>query len=413
MNLKGLIEKKNAKISRMEELEQTIETEERAFTEEESTEFENLARDVENLNNTIGKIRELESKKDKEEVPADESEEPKDEETEEKEKKENDERAFANYIRGIVEERTETTLSKAENGAVIPTSIANRIISKVYEICPVFERSDRYNVKGNLDLPYYDEEESSIEVHYANEGETPDSSVGKFKSIQLTGYLASALTKVSKSLINNSQFDLVTYVVNKMAEAISRFIERELLIGTEDKIEGLSTLDNIVTTANSNKITADEIIDLDDSIKDVFKKNAFFIMSKNTRTALRKLKDGNGRYLLQDDITSAFGSVLLGKDVYVSDNMPDIEAGKVAIYYGDFSGLAVKMPTEIELEVLREKYADQHLIGVNAWLELDAKVEDAQKIAKLVMKASQQSNDNDDSDDTDGEDDTNNSGPIH
>ena len=44
------------------------------------------------------------------------------------------------------------------------------------------------------------------------------------------------------------------------------------------------------------------------------------------------------------------------------------------------------MPKEIELEILREKYADQHLIGVNAWLELDAKVQDEQKLAKLVMK---------------------------
>ena len=90
---------------------------------------------------------------------------------------------------------------------------------------------------------------------------------------------------------------------------------------------------------------------------------------------------------MQDDITSAFGSVLLGKDVYVSDNMPDIEAGKTVIYFGDYKGLATKMPKEIELEILREKYADQHLIGVNAWLELDAKVQDEQKLAKLVMKS--------------------------
>ena len=394
MNLKGLIEKKNEKIARMEELENTIETEERAFSEEENAEFENLAKDVESLTNTIAKIRELEGKKEKEEVPADEGAENKTEEDEDKEQKENEERAFANYIRGIVEERgTDVTLSKAENGAVIPTSIADRIISKVYEICPVFEKSDRYNVKGNLDLPYYDETQSSIEVKYANEGETPDSTTGKFKSIQLTGYLASALTKVSKSLINNSQFDIVNYVVNKMAEAISRFIEKELLIGTEDKIDGLSKLTNVVTTEKAGKISVDDLIDLDDSIKDVFKKNAFYIMSKSTRTAIRKLKDGNGRYLLQDDINSAFGSVLLGKDVYVSDNMPEIAEGNTVIYYGDFSGLAVKMPTEIELEVLREKYADQHLIGVNAWLELDAKVEDAQKIAKLVIKGTQSNND--------------------
>ena len=392
MNLKGLIEKRNDAISQMETLEQTIETEERAFTEEERTEFDNLAKSVESLTSTINRIRELEDKKEKEEVPADEGTETKTEDEEEKEKKENDERAFANYIRGIVEERAESSLTKAENGAVIPTSIADRIISKVYEICPIFEKSDRYNVKGNLDLPYYDEETTAIEVKYANEGETPESSSGKFKSIQLTGYLASALTKISKSLINNSDFDLVNYVVNKMAEAISRFIERELLIGTEGKIEGLSKLRNIVTTEKTNAITTDDLIELDDSIKDIFKKDAFYIMSKKTRTAIRKLKDENGRYLLQDDINSAFGSVLLGKDVYVSDNMPEIGAGNTVIYFGDYKGLASKMPKEIELEILREKYADQHLLGVNAWLELDAKVQDEQRLAKLVVKGTSSSN---------------------
>ena len=182
MNLKGLIEKRNDTISQMETLEQTIEKEERAFTEEERTEFDNLAKTVEGLTSTINRIRELEDKKEKEEVPADEGAESKTEDEENKEKKENDERAFANYIRGIVEERDETSLTKADNGAVIPTSIADRIVSRVYEICPIFERSDRYNVKGNLDLPYYDEDTSSIAVKYANEGETQDSSSGSFKS---------------------------------------------------------------------------------------------------------------------------------------------------------------------------------------------------------------------------------------
>ena len=115
-------------------------------------------------------------------------------------------------------------------------------------------------------------------------------------------------------------------------------------------------------------------------------------MSKKTRTAIRKLKDENGRYLLQDDINSAFGSVLLGKDVYVSDNMPEIGAGNTVIYFGDYKGLASKMPKEIELEILREKYADQHLLGVNAWLELDAKVQDEQRLAKLVVKGTSSSN---------------------
>ena len=132
----------------------------------------------------------------------------------------------------------------------------------------------------------------------------------------------------------------------------------------------------------------DEIITLKDKVKDAFQAKAVFIMNGATRTALRLLKDGNGRYLMQDDITSPFGTTLLGKPVYVSDQMDGIEAGKTAIYYGDMSGLAVKLSEDASVQVLQERYADEHAIGVIAWMEFDAKVENAQKIAKLVMKES-------------------------
>ena len=108
-------------------------------------------------------------------------------------------------------------------------------------------------------------------------------------------------------------------------------------------------------------------------------------MSPATRTALRKLKDDVGRYLLNDDITAPFGHTLLGKPVYVSDNMPDIGAGVKAIYYGDMSGLATKFSEELAIQVLREVYAAQHAIGVVGWIEFDAKVQDQQKIAVLKM----------------------------
>ena len=87
-----------------------------------------------------------------------------------------------------------------------------------------------------------------------------------------------------------------------------------------------------------------------------------------------------------DNLTNDFGYTLLGKPVYESDNMDNIGSGKTAIYYGDMSGLATKFVEELEIEVLREKYADQHAVGVVAWMEFDAKVEDAQKISKLVCK---------------------------
>jgi HK97 family phage major capsid protein len=110
-------------------------------------------------------------------------------------------------------------------------------------------------------------------------------------------------------------------------------------------------------------------------------------MNEATRTAIRKLKSETGSYLLNEvyDIASPFKSTLLGKPVYVSDNMPEAEAGRIAVYYGDMSGLATKFSEDINIEVLREKYATQHAYGIVGWLEFDSKIENPQKISAIKI----------------------------
>jgi HK97 family phage major capsid protein len=271
---------------------------------------------------------------------------------------------------------------------VIPTSIANKIIAKVVDICPVYQLADRYNVGGTLTIPLYDEATQEITCAYATEFTDLASTSGKTSSVSLTGFLAGALTKISKSLLNNSNFALVNFTINKMAEAVSKWIEKELLNGTTDKIAGLSGVTQAVTAASTTAVTADELIDVQEEVPDVYQANAIWIMSRKTRKAIRKLKNGDGEYLLNRDFNAKWGYTLLGKDIYTSANMSDMAAGKTAIYYGDLSGLAVKVSEEVSIEVLREKFATQHAVGVVAWVEVDSKVENVQKLAKLVMKAS-------------------------
>ena len=300
-----------------------------------------------------------------------------------------EERAFAAYIRGErLQERADVNLTAGDNGAVIPTSIAQKIIKKVVDICPIYQLATRYNVGGTLSIPYYDEDTQTIQMAYATEFQDLESTSGKFGSIELKGFLAGALSKVSKSLVNNSQFDITSFVIAAMAEAISKWIEKELLHGTADKVAGLSTVKLTVTAAAAAAITADELIDVQEEVPDAYQAGAIWIMNKATRKAIRKLKDNDGNYILNKDATAKWGYTLFGKDVYTSANMPAMEAGKTVIYYGDMSGLAVKLSEDVSIEVLREKFATQHAIGVVGWIEIDSKVENAQKIAKLVMKAS-------------------------
>lgn len=383
MQLKNMIERKNERITRAEEILKGAETEKRELTDDEAAELAEIRDDVQKIKEALKINDELgaDDKQPKEEAKPMDNSTDKPQDTEAREL-----RAFEAYLRGdkLMQERAgELTLT--DNGAVIPTSIANQIVKKVYDVSPVLQKSQKYNVKGKLQLPYYDTSTSSIKVAYAQEFTPLASSNGAFKSIELSGYLAGALSKISNSLINNSQFDIVSFVVNQMGEDIARWIEHELLIGTSQKVAGLSGITNKVTAKAANAITADEIVTLKDSIKDVYQGNAVWIMSNKTRTALRLLKGTDGHYLLQDDITSPFGSTLLGKPIYVSDNMPEIGTGTAPIYYGDLTGLATKFTENISTQILREKYADEHATGVVAWFEFDAKVQDAQKLAKLVM----------------------------
>lgn len=379
-DLKSLTEQRADLVQQMKDLTSTAETEKRAFSPEEDKKFDDLDKQIKALDSTIEKLeraRDLKlnvtSTKKHEELKQDDLEE----------------RAFAAYIRGeVLQERADVNLTVGDNGAVIPTSIAQKIIKKVYDICPIYQLATRYNVGGTLSIPYYDEDTQTIEMAYATEFQDLESTSGKFGSIELKGFLAGALSKVSKSLVNNSQFDIVSFVVTAMAEAISKWIEKELLHGTADKVAGLSTVKLTVTATASAAITTDDLIDVQEAIPDAYQAGAIWIMNKATRTAIRKMKDNDGNYILNKDATARWGYTLFGKDVYTSANMPAMEAGKTAIYYGDMSGLAVKLSEDVSIEVLREKFATQHAIGVVGWIEIDSKVENAQKIAKLVMKAS-------------------------
>lgn len=398
MSKKALIEKKNELIVRAETIVNNAEAQSRELTEDEAEEIAEIRDDVRKIKAKLGLLDDVdemsrekcgEKKRDEGEAAPEEAT---DEETEKAE-----ERAFEAELRGMWNEMNErsdnTPLSKGANGAVIPVTIAKRIIRKLYDISPILEKSTKYDVKGTLAIPYYSEDTTdNINVAFQGAEFTKlSANSGKFTSINLTGYVAGALALVSRSLINNVDFDLVGYVVDQMAYSIKRFIEGVLINGSgaisgqTGTVAGLTGVTLTTNSAAATAVTADELIELHDSVKDMFQEGAVWLMSPATRTAIRQLKDKMGRYMLQDDISLPFGVSLLGKPVFVSDNMPEMAQGNAAIYYGNLAGLATKFSENMEIQVLREKYADQHADGVIAWFEFDAKVQDAQQIAKLVM----------------------------
>ena len=360
-SLPPLVEEMNGYIAEMEKLSTDVSAEKRSLTVEEVERVTELRSKIDAIKETLKLEEEIRSKYTMTTVQADEAQE----------QRSLEETNFLNFVKGEYR-----ALDVGNNGAIIPQTIANKIIEKVKELSPIYSMCTIYNVGGDLIFPLYDESENAVTAKYVEDMEELTESNGKFKTVKLTNYIVGCLAKVSKSLINRQDFDLLGFIVDKVAQAISEFIEKELIAGTA-KAQGLATCTNKITTT---ALKADDLIDLQMEVKERFQGNAVWIMHKDNVKAIRKFKDGDGNYLLNKDFSTGFGWTILGKPVYFTES-----CAKDVIYYGDMTGLYVKLTKNVELQLLTEKYATQHALGCCGYIEFDSKIVETEKIAKLTV----------------------------
>ncbi len=379
-NLKNLMERRADLQSQMRALVDAADQEQRAMTDEDVAAFDAAEAEIRSIDATIEREQRARGVGGNPAVGNN---------TQEKE----EERAFADYILGRLSEdrATANNMTYTDNGAIIPTTIANRIIQAIKDRCPILQGATLYNIKGTLKIPVWGAKAGgeNITVGYTDDFTELTAKSGAFASVDLGGYLAGALVLIGRRLEANGSFDVVSFVVTQIADEVAVWLEGQLLNGTgTSAAQGALNTTNELVAASATAITTDELIELQSMVKQQYQASACWTMNSKTFLACKKLKDSNGRYLLQDDVSGEFPYRILGKPVYLSDNMPAIAADTDVILYGDYAGLAVNMRENVTVEVLREKYATQHAVGVVTWLEFDSRIANHQMLAKLKMAAS-------------------------
>ena len=403
MELKYLTEQRSENQEKMQKILDTAKLEKRALSEEEIAKFNELKKLIDEIDATI-KAEDEARKMDMQENKKETSEETAQKENESTEK---EERAFVDFIVKGEEKRANSPgMSYGSNGAIVPTTIAKKIIEKVKELSPIYEKVEKFHTSGTLEIPVYDVDSDATsptgDVNVAYQGDEFTSLVagqGKFTSVELKGYSHGALSVISRKLLNNTDIDITNFLTNKIAQAFSEFWEKELLVGTgstNNHMTGAISTTNLVATGNTtytaaNAAKIDKLIDLQLAVPQQYQKNAIWIMNKAVFTELRKAKDGNGNYYMAygKGLTGGFDWEFLGKPVYISENMPAATtANNIPVLYGDFSGMAMKISQDLEIQLMREKYIDKNAVGIVGWAECDSKVQNNQMIAGLKMAAS-------------------------
>lgn len=397
MNLKALLEKRDSLRAEMRALSEKLVAETRAWTPEEEQKHNDLKAQVEALTKTVEALqaqREADGGEttDGEGASGDTEEQRAVKAAEKTTKLER--RAFGAFIRNTLASTStdeQRALTFGNNGAVVPKTIANEIVKKAYTISPIFKDVKTYRTKGTVTIPVYGVDGSDdITVAFNDEMTELTAKQGKFTGVDLGSFLAGALAKISNSLINNTEIDVVDEVITIMAEAFASFFEKQILVGTAGKTLGLSTLPagQIVETASATVITADELISLKNKVKQAYRSGGYFVAHQDTITAIEKLKDGNDQYIFNPDARDSFAGRIFGYNVYASDNVPTIAAeAKVMYFVNPSEAAALRLAPDLELAVLRERFADSHATGIVGWADFDTKLRNAEAAAVLKMKA--------------------------
>lgn len=110
------------------------------------------------------------------------------------------------------------------------------------------------------------------------------------------------MIRVSEELLHDSAFDLAAYIAGEFARRVGAELG--------------------VTAASAVAITADELIDLQHSVKSGYRRKGLWIMNDATLKLLRKLKDGQGNFIWQLGLLAGQPDTLLNQKVMISNYMP-------------------------------------------------------------------------------------------
>ncbi|MDM5199249.1 phage major capsid protein [Fictibacillus enclensis] len=352
-----LQEQKNNLLNELDGLFAKIKEEKRAFNDEESTRYDEIEKELAKLDKTM-KAEERSRSFEKEEGTN-------------MEEKRSAEDIFSDFIKE--ETRAAGEMTKTANGNIIPTELSNDIIKRVSELSGIFAQVRRIDSTGKYQQII---EKNKVTAGWTDEMAQVTKTSGDYDIIEIDHYKLAGLTTISLEVLNQANFNVSGEVVGQLSESFAAKVEEAIIKGDGvKKPTGLVTSGVTVPLASKTAVTGDELIDIYHSIKAPYVPNASWLMSRDTLAKVRKLRDNDGQYLFQADLTKEFAGYILGKPVVVSEFMDNLGGTGVApIMFGDFNkAYIVNANPQQTIQILNEVYATQGAKGVLGFLFLDGK----------------------------------------
>ena len=370
----------------------------RSMTSEEKTKFEAIEADARGLKQEIDIIeRNAEMKK---ELAANEGE------ARSAAPKATASSAFSKYLRhgmgslnaqerSLMEKRgtsTQVVGTDSLGGFLVPQEFSNELDVATLFTGEVERLAKKLNTAsgGLLDYPTVDD--TGTDAILTSEGSAVTTADMTFANKQLSAYNYSSLVKVSAQLLQDSAFDLNSFLVEAMGERIARATNSAFSTGSgSSQPQGIVTGSSLGNTAaGATAITADDVLDLLYSVDISYRnKPSFgFMMHDNIVSVIRALGiDSNNDYpIWQPGLAAGQPDRIFGKPVYVNNDMQSsVATGTKTIIAADFSKYVVRNAGGVQFLRLNERFMIELEVGFIAYKRADGLVLNSAAVKHLIQ----------------------------
>ena len=307
--------------------------------------------------------------------------------------------AFDNYLRRGMrglndgERRALQVGTSSEGGYLAPiiasdsASLQATIIETIDDAAPMMGLATVVNVSGDITIPT---ETTLGAADWTAEEAAFNESDSAFGQITLTPHKATTLIKVSLELLADSAVDLEAYLGVNFGRRFGNLLNAAFTVGDGSaKPTGIdSGAQSVATTASATAVTFDELITLyygAGNLRDAYRRAGTWMFNTATAQDIRKLKDGDNRYLWEPSVRAGEPDTLLGRPVAINDDCVTMATNTKSIFFGDMSYYWVAMREGVTLRRLDELYAENGQVGLLASVRVDGELTTNAAVKYLTM----------------------------
>lgn len=276
-------------------------------------------------------------------------------------------------------------------GYLSPPEFGVELIKNIVPYSPVREAARvGQTARGEVKLP---KRTGTMTAQWVGEIEQRPSTGPTYGQITYPVNEMAAYIDVSTTLLEDSAIDLGAELISDFAEEFGRLEGSAFVNGDSVKKPFGFMADPDVSfkpSLASTSITPDGLIDLYHGVLPFYRARGVWMMNSKTLSAVRKLKDGDGQYLVSlAGINNAPSTMLLGAPIVEACDMPDIAAGSYRVVFGDFlSGYQIY--DRVAMSILRDPFslATTGQIRFHGRRRLAGGTRKAEALVKLKIAAS-------------------------